>query len=458
LPLARRLIFIPILLFFPAFGLAQCQKQRPALVPLRYEEDWSLLADRDCKKEAADDLKYIPLGGRNWYLSMGGEIRYRYENYDNPGFGTSPESPNGYILQRYLLHADWHLGRQFRLFTQFQSGLEEGRNGGPRLTDKDIADLHQSFFDVSDSSQNLRLRVGRQEIEFGTGHLIGESEGLNIRRAFDGFRFTYKHGRWTWNSTLTHPVLLRPDTYAIPDHRQTEWGVGFTRIREHGGWSGYYIGLNRKSSSFNGKSGQEIRETLGSRVWNQGTLVDYNTDFIFQTGSFAGGSILAGAVSSNDGFTLRNVALKPRIGVRFDYTSGDSDSSSKNLNTFNPLFPNPMYSSLSALLGPSNLTDLGPTIRLTLGSKTAITPEVPFYWRSSTHDGIYGFAGNLIRPGNLSSARFVGFQPGLVLEHTFSPHFSSTAGYFHFFAGRFLRDTPPGKDVGYFYASLTFRL
>lgn len=456
--LARRLIFIPLLLSFPAIGSAQCQEKRPLLVPLRYEEDWSLLADPDCKKEALDDLKYISLGRKNWYLSIGAEARYRYENYDNPGFGTDPESPNGYILQRYLLHTDWHFGRQFRLFTQLQSGLEGGRKGGPRLTDKDIADLHQAFFDISDSSQNFRLRIGRQEIEFGAGRLIGESEGLNIRRAFDGFRFTFKHGRWIWNSTLTHPVRLRPDTYAIPDHRQTEGGVGFTRTRERGGWSGYYIGLNRKSSSFNGKSGEEIRETVGSRIWNQGALFDYNTDFIFQTGSFANGSILAGAVSSNDGFTLRNVALKPRIGVRFDYASGDSDQSSKNLNTFNPLFPNPMYSSLSALLGPSNLTDLGPTVRLTLTSKTAITPEMPFYWRSSIHDGIYGFAGNLIRPANLSSARFVGFQPGLVREHSYSAHFSSTAGYFRFFSGRFLHETPPGKDVGYFYATLTFRL
>jgi Alginate export len=456
--LARRLIFISLLLSFPGVASAQCRKQRPVLVPLRYEEDWSLLADRDCKKEAIDDLKYISLGRKNWYLSIGGEIRYRYENYDNPGFGRDPESPNGYILQRYLLHTDWHFGRQFRLFTQFQSGLEEGRNGGPRLTDKDIADLHQAFLDVSDSSQNLRLRIGRQEIEFGAGRLIGESEGLNIRRAFDGFRFTFKHGRWTWNSTLTHPVLLRPETFAIPDHKQTEWGAGFTRAQEHGGWSGYYLGLNRKVASFNGKVGQEIRQTLGSRIWNQGAFVDYNTDFIFQTGSFANGHILAGAVSSNDGFTLRNVALKPRFGVRFDYASGDSDRSSKNLNTFNPLFPNPMYSSLSALLGPSNLTDLGPTIRLALNSKTAITPEMPFYWRSSLHDGIYGFAGNLIRPGNLSSARFVGYQPGLVLEHAYSPHFSSTAGYFRFFTGRFLHETPPGKDVGYFYATLTFRL
>jgi hypothetical protein len=456
--LARRLIFVSFLLFLPHFGSAQCQKRRPVLVPLRYEEDWSLLADRDCRKEAFDDLKYISLGRKNWYLSVGAEIRYKYENYDNPGFGTDAESPNGYILQRYLLHTDWHFGPQFRLFTQFQSGLEEGRKGGPRLTDKDIADLHQAFVDISDSSQNIRLRIGRQEIEFGAGRLIGESEGLNIRRAFDGFRFTFKHGRWTWNSTLTHPVLLRPDTYAVPNHMQTEWGAGFTRAQEHGGWSSYYIGLNRKVASFNGKTGREIRETLGSRIWNQRSFFDYNTDFIFQTGSFANGHILAGAVSSNDGFTLQNLRLRPRFGVRFDYASGDSDHSGKDLYTFNPLFPNPMYSSLSALLGPSNLTDLGPTIRLTLDSKTAVTPEMPFYWRSSIHDGIYGFAGNLIRRGNLSSARFVGFQPGLVLDHTYSPHFSSTVGYFHFFTGDFLKQTPPGKNVGYLYATLTFRL
>jgi hypothetical protein len=441
----------------PAIAAGQCQRPRPILQSLRYDEDWSLLADRDCKKEILDDVKYIPLGHKDWYLSIGGEIRYKYENYDNPGFGTDIKTSSGYILQRYLLHSDWHFGNHFRVFTQFQSGLEVGRNGGPRLTDKDTADLHQAFFDISDSSQKVRLRVGRQEIEFGTGRLIGESEGLNIRRAFDGFRFTFAHGRWTWNSTLTHPVLLRANTFAIPDHKQTEWGVGFTRARERGGWSGYYLGVNRKLASFNGKAGQEIRETLGSNVSNQGKRFDYNTDFIFQTGSFAGGHILAGAVSSNDGVTLRDVKFRPRLGVRFDYASGDSNRSSKNLNTFNPLFPNPMYSSVSALLGPSNLTDLGPTVRLEINSKTAITPELPFYWRSSIHDGIYGFAGNLIRPGNLSSARFVGYQPGLVVDRVFSAHLSSSAGYFYFFTGQFLHETPPGKNVGYFYARITFR-
>jgi hypothetical protein len=453
----RRLFLITLLLFFPALAAAQCQKLRPTLRPLRYNEDWSLLADQDCNKEFIDHIKYIPLGRSEWFLSIGGEIRYKYENYENPTFGTDPNTPSGYILQRYLLHADWHLGHHFRLFTQFQSGLEQGRNGGPRLTDKDAADLHQAFVDITNSSQNVRLRVGRQEIEFGAGHLFGDSEGLNIRRAFDGFRFTFTRGRWTFSSTLTHPVLLRPNTFAIPNHSQTEWGAGITRDRDHGGWSGYYFGLNRKLDSFNGKAGQEIRETIGSRIWSRGQIFDYDTELVFQTGSFADGHILAGAISSNDGMTLRNLKFQPRIGMRFDFASGDSNQSSKNLNTFNPLFPNPTYSSLSALLGPSNLIDLGPTVRLRLDSKTAITPEMPFYWRSSIHDGIYNFAGILIRPGNLSSARFIGFQPGLVLEHTFSTHFLTTAGYFHLFSGEFLKQTPPGKNVGYFLVATTFR-
>jgi len=450
------MILVPLLLLANK-AEAQCQKPRPILQPLRYEEDWSLLSDRDCKEEPIDKIKYVPLGRENWYLSVGGEIRYRYENYEAPGFGVGPETPSGYILQRYLLHTDWHFGHHFRVFAQFQSGLENGRNGGPRPTDEDVADLHQGFLDITDSSQNWRLRVGRQEIEFGTGHLIGASEGLNIRRAFDGFRFTFKHGRWTCNSTLTHPVLVRPYTFDISDHTQTEWGAGFTRVREHGGWSGYYFGLNRKQAFFNGKTGQDISETFGSRLWKQGTVFDYNTDVIFQTGTFGAGHILAGAVSSNDGITLHNLRLQPRFAVRFDYASGDSDHNSKNLNTFSPLFPNPQYSSISALLGPSNLTDVGPLIRITLNAKTAISPEMPFYWRSSIHDGIYNFNGMQIRPGNLSTARFVGYQPGVTLERAFSPHLSTTGGYFYFFTGQFLHETPPDKGVGYFYATVTFR-
>lgn len=116
-----------------------------------------------------------------------------------------------------------------------------------------------------------------------------------------------------------------------------------------------------------------------------------------------------------------------------------------------------MYSSLSALLGPSNVTDIGPTIRFAPDGKTSIGLESPFYWRSSLQDGIYGFAGNLIRPGNRSTARFIGVQPGITVDRSFTAHFSSSVAYFRFFTGDFLRQTPPGRNAGYLYAIFTFR-
>jgi Alginate export len=286
----------------------------------------------------------------------------------------------------------------------------------------------------------------------------GESFPLYAELTLFTFRFSGVRSPAALHFLLsrTHPVLIRPNTFAIPDHTQSEWGAGFTRAQETEGWSGYYFALNHKVDAFNGKAGHEICETVGSRIWNQGKIFDY-ADFIIQFGSFANGHILAGAISSNDGFSLRKLKCDRALEFVSLTRGGDSNRSSNNLNTFNPLFPNPMYSSLSVLLGPSNLTDLVPTIRLTLDSKTAITPEMPVYWRSSIHDGIYNFATILIRPGNLTSARFVGYQPGLVVEHIFSHNVSRTVGYFHFFAGNFLKQTPPAENVGYFYATGTFR-
>src|SRR6266699_109474 len=82
---------------------------------------------------------------------------------------------SNYVLQRYMIHADAHIGENFRVFTQFKSGLEDGRNGGPRPTDRDAFDVHQLFADVRlpfAEEDSLTLRAGRQELSFGTQRLV----------------------------------------------------------------------------------------------------------------------------------------------------------------------------------------------------------------------------------------------------------------------------------------------
>ena len=74
-----------------------------------------------------------------------------------------------------------------------------------------------------------------------------------------------------------------------------------------------------------------------------------------------------------------------------------------------------------------------------------------FVWRESLEDGIYGpIVGPPIRTGQLSRNPFVGSSPAVTVTWNATRHATVLASYVHFFAGPFLKETPPGKDMDYF--------
>src|SRR5262245_6705837 len=120
---ASCLLAITALTFFFAVRTFS-QTQRPPPPPstthpdykqLRYDEDWSLLRDSSKRTDYLDAIKYIPLGHReDWYLTLGGEVRPYYEWFRNEDWGDAPEDLSGFLLQRYMVHADFHLGKKLR--------------------------------------------------------------------------------------------------------------------------------------------------------------------------------------------------------------------------------------------------------------------------------------------------------------------------------------------------------
>lgn len=84
-----------------------------------------------------------------------------------------------------------------------------------------------------------------------------------------------------------------------------------------------------------------------------------------------------------------------------------------------------------------------------------ITMDWVCFWRESTRDGFYGPAVNLTQSGKTSNARYVGHQAELMLEWRADRHFTFSASYARFFAGDFLKQTTPEKDVGYFSTWVT---
>jgi len=432
---------------------------------VRYDEDYRYLRDPKRRTDFLDAVKYIPFDREgDWWLSFGGEIRERYEYYQNYNWGLGPQDPNGYLLQRYLLSADVHYRDTFRVFGQFMSALEDGRVGGPRPTDEDVSDLHQGFFDARldlDSKGSLVTRVGRQEMYYGSQRLVSVRESPNIRLSFDGVRFIYQNDVLDISAFATKPVKTKDGYFDDePNPDSTFWGVYGVAplpILPGGSVDFYYLGIENDNAVYNQGTGRELRHSIGTRIWGKQAGWDYNVELVYQFGTFGNADISAWTAASEMGYTFANAPLRPRLCLRADIASGDQNPNNPTLNTFNALFPKGAYFSETGLIGPANIIDVHPGIELQLTRSLSFVGDWDFFWRESTSDGIYNNALKLVRAGNSGSARYIGSQAQAMLQWNIARHFNVSAVYAHFFAGEFLEESPPGKDVNYFSAWLTFR-
>jgi alginate export protein len=199
---------------FAGRGDAACPASRPPYATLRYEEDYRFLRDPACRTDAWDAFKYVPLDrAGDIYLSTGVDARLKYEYFSNFLWGQGSQDGNGYVLQRYLVHGDVHVTPYARVFVQLESALEEGRRGGPRATDEDTLDLNQAFVDgvaPLGDGRSLTLRVGRQELSYGSQRVVSVRESPNVRQAFDALRLILTGPGARIDGFVSRPVDVHP--------------------------------------------------------------------------------------------------------------------------------------------------------------------------------------------------------------------------------------------------------
>ncbi len=430
----------------------------PQYQKLRFDEDFSYLKDPANRTDVWDPIKFIPFNdARDWNLSLGGEARLRYEYYNNLRWNPDSPDKDGYFLQRYLLHADLHMGEAVRVFGQLQSSLADWRAGGARPTDVDRLDVHQFFADfrvpLGDDDDSLTFRLGRQELLYGSQRLVSTRESPNIRRSFDAARVLAKLGDWNIDAFIARPV--EDDRGTFNDSGQTSsdfWGVYATGPAPWAGGTNvdlYYLGLRKPNATFAAGTADELRHSVGSRVFGKSGSWDYNFEGVIQWGTFGDRDILAWTLASDTGYTFQDVVFTPRAGLCADVISGNTSSSSASrLSTFNPLFPRGAYFGESAIIGPQNLIDIHPALDLKLTTAVKLSLDWDFFWRYGTGDGIYDSGGNVLR-GAGGGGRYIGSQPSVALEWAVGRHTTINAAYAHFFAGEFIRNSGPSADVDY---------
>ena len=452
---------------------------RPPYNIVRQEEDWSFLRDAKQNHDFWDGVKYIPLGlpQSHHYLTLGGQERFFYEYIGNETWGLSPYKNNSYVLNRTMLSADLHVDAA-RLFLELKTGTIAGRKGGPRQgIDVDDADVNQGFLEVAtrplapNAPPVLALRVGRQELQFGAGRQISVREGPNVRVGFDGVFGVY---RPTGNRNLrvdafvSRPAQTKPRSFDDgTDRNQSLSGVyATTGMGGARTLDAYYINKTRRNSIYVQGKGAENRHTVGFRLAEARSpknkkAWDYDLEPSFQFGRFAESDIKAWSVSFAGGYTFRNNPQHLRLGLLSGFDSGDRDPNDRKLQTFEPPAPSGRYFGQIPSFGPQNVTGFAPTITLAPTKPVIVTLYSYFFWRQSVRDGIYALPGGVLKPGPMnqgarSNARYVGSQPEINVNWQMDSHLSLTVDYAQFIAGKYLKETPPGKDIRYLGAWLTY--
>jgi len=424
----------------------------PGFKPLRYAEDYSFL-ENDSTKNWYRKLKYNRLSkSSGLFISVGGEIRYQYFRYKDEQWGDVPEDKDGYILTRYLAHADLHIGKHIRTFVQLQSSLANSRVS-PDPVEENQLDIHQAFMDIDFALHNVNkftIRIGRQEFLYGSQRLVAVRDGPNNRQAFDAARLMYAGKKIKSDLFYSHYVKNKSGIFDDGINKHTKlWGSYTTinRIPFFKNIDLYYLGIWKASATFDDGEGEEQRHSIGTRLWHSKNGFRYDAEALYQFGEFADKSINAWTISLNTGYKFNSVKLKPELGLKTELISGDKYYDDNKLQTFNPLFPKGNYFGLAALIGPANLIDLHPSLSSEILKNLVVNLDYDVFWRASQNDGMYAPNVSLIYSGKNISAKYIGQQFSTDIVYTPNHFLYFRAEFTWFNTGAYLKMAGEGKDI-----------
>jgi hypothetical protein len=452
----------------PADPCAPAPKKPPAKYEnLRFREDWSpLLCTPVCDRcDFTDRLKAIRLSpeGSIW-MNVGGQARARYESFENFNFGTAATADDSWLLTRFRLHVDLHLGSHVRVFAEGIYADQDEREAGPRLIDENHGDLLNAFIDfqgrLGPCCDEAGLRVGRFEMNFGKQRVIGAFDWANTRRSYEGLQGWWKAPTWRLDAFVTRPVVV-----SIVDFDERDDGAWFaglyyanTRCKDLP-WEAYALFLHRDEATFLGETEEEERVTLGVLAGGPiaCTRLDWEVEGAYQFGDFGSQSISAGFVTAELGWKPCVACWDPRIAIGADWASGDSDGPGGDLGTYNQLFPTGhLWFGYADAIGRQDVVATRVTVTAKPCDTLTLRGDFHEFWRATEEDAVYTAGGAVLRTASGSDEFHVGAEVDLTVKWSPNRHWDAEIGWAHVFPGAFIEATGAAGEIDFLWTSLCF--
>lgn len=436
----------------------------PKYLNLRYDEDFSYLDGGvgSYPEDYFDPIKNVKLND-DLTLSIGGEFRFQMDSITHGLFGARADTHDNFQLYRMFMHFDLKYQDTARLFVQFGSMLDGDHELGTRAIDENQLTVHQAFVDLMPFDVPLTLRLGRQELSYGKEQFVSPLEWSNVRRRFDAIKMIWEEEAWQLDLFASKPVVVRDDKADPWNDDACFYGAYFS----YKGYDRHTLDLFAFAQDDkgdlrnpNGNAGDMYRYTVGATFDGTTDNFDYMAMAAAQWGEWAGDRIEAYAWSLKGGYTFADYTCKPRLGIGFDWASGDKNWRDGEVGTFDQLYPlGHAYNGYLDLVGRQNINTLYADISAwAVPDKVKTGIAFHTFWLNTKKDALYDAGGAAIRRDLTgTSGDEVGHELDLTVCWQMCPHSSLLLGYSHLWCDNFIVDSGPDEDPDYFYIQYAFK-
>lgn len=397
------------------------------------------------------------------WIRFSGLYRVRLEGYG--GLYYKPNTEDTYLLNRFRFGMLVRPASWFKFYSEAQDARAYRKAPPVSPAAENAWDLRNAYIELGNGDDSMfGMKVGRQEVQFGNGRLIGRADWRNAGRVFDAALASLKVNRF--RMTAFSLSIINPLTQGISHHQQGSavhglYG-GIDKLIPNSVIEPYVMW--RVAPGFRTDAGNPAKldqKTVGVRWAGMVSRhFDYTAELAGQTGRISSDSIGAWMTTVLAGYTVTQLRGKPRFFAEYFFASGDATPGDGRRATWLQVYPAVHDSSgLADQVGWQNLKEFRTGSRFFVARNWAVAGVYVDWYLANAKDAFYNASGTVIgRDTTGKSGTHIGQELDLETSYRLSRQIEVGAGISHILPGEFLKQTTPGKTYTYSYVMISYVL
>lgn len=396
-------------------------------------------------------------------LTIGAEVRNRYETLDNYDFNDAVLDENSRIFLRTRVRMKFDATPDITAFVEVQDSRRWGDETSTASDDAGV-DLHQGYGEVRNIlGFPVDIRVGRQELSYGSERLIGAFGWSNTGRSFDADKITVHLNSF---DVELFGAIVSDEARSDNDH--TLWGIvgKYTGSKTLKFQPYLFFDRDGRDSYVDegGNAGKLKEYTAGAWLfWDVNDRFRIDLEGAKQFGDRGNDDISAWAGHLGARYTFPSSTWKWEISGEGNIASGDVNPTDRTLETFdlNNNYPtNHNKYGYADLFAWKNMEDYRAGIAFHPFARTRVSVDYHYLRLNELNDAWYranGMVLNGLVGGTFTGNRKMGDEVDLLIKHKYNDHLDFLGGWSVFLPDKVLPATGTSDNANFFYLQSRYR-